>query len=43
MQFFVVVVVVVVFNHNCSIVELEVRHSDSTIGSFIVEKSFMLS
>ena len=28
------------FNHNCSLVQLEVRHGDSTRGSFIVENSF---
>jgi hypothetical protein len=28
------------FNHNCSLVKLEVRHGDSTRGSFIVENSF---
>ena len=29
-----------VFNHNCSVVQLEVTHGDSTTGSFIVENSF---
>jgi hypothetical protein len=41
--FFVVVVVfgfVSLFDHNWSIVQLEVRHGDSTRGSFIIEKSF---
>jgi hypothetical protein len=28
------------FYHNCSVVQLEVRHGDSTRGFFIVEKSF---
>jgi hypothetical protein len=28
------------FYHNCSVVQLEVRHGDSTRVSFIVEKSF---
>jgi hypothetical protein len=28
------------FYHNCSIVQLNVRHGDSTRGSFIVENSF---
>ena len=28
------------FNHNCSVVQLNVRHGDSTRGSFIVENSF---
>ena len=28
------------FYHNCSVVQLEVRHGDSTKGSFIVENSF---
>jgi hypothetical protein len=28
------------FYHNCSVVQLEVRHGDSTRGSFIVENSF---
>jgi hypothetical protein len=28
------------FFHNCSVVQLEVRHGDSTRGSFIVEKGF---
>jgi hypothetical protein len=28
------------FYHNCSVVQLEVRHGDSTRGSFILEKSF---
>jgi hypothetical protein len=27
------------FYHNCSVVQLEVRHGDSTRGSFIVENS----
>jgi hypothetical protein len=26
--------------HNCSVLQLEVRHGDSTRGSFIVENSF---
>jgi hypothetical protein len=29
-----------VFNHNCSVVQVEVRHGDSIRGSFIVENSF---
>ena len=29
-----------VFNHNCSVVQLEVRDSDSTRSSFIVKDSF---
>ena len=29
-----------VFNHNCSVVQLEVTHGDSTRGSIIVENSF---
>ena len=29
-----------VFNHNFSVVQLEVRHGDSTRGPFIVENSF---
>ena len=28
------------FDHNCSVVQLMVRHGDSTRGSFILEKSF---
>ena len=28
------------FNHNCSVVQLNVRHGDSTRGYFIVENSF---
>jgi hypothetical protein len=28
------------FCHNCSVLQLEVRHSDSTRGSFIIRKSF---
>ena len=28
------------FDHNCSVVQLEARHGDSTRGSFIVENSF---
>ena len=28
------------FYHNCSVIQLEVRHSDSTRGSFIVENTF---
>jgi hypothetical protein len=28
-------------NHNCSVVQLEVRHGDSTRGSFIVDNSFL--
>jgi hypothetical protein len=28
------------FYHNCSVVQFEVRHGDSTRGSFIVENSF---
>ena len=28
------------FYHNCSVVQLEVRHGDSTRGYFILEKSF---
>jgi hypothetical protein len=28
------------FYHNCSIVQLEVRHGDSTRGSFILENSY---
>jgi hypothetical protein len=28
------------FYHNCSVVQLEVRHDDSPRGSFIVENSF---
>jgi hypothetical protein len=27
------------FNHNCSVVQLEVKHGDSTRGPFIVENS----
>jgi hypothetical protein len=29
-----------VFNHNCSVVQLEVKHGDSTRGSFILEIVF---
>ena len=28
------------FYHNCSVVQFEVRHGDSTSGSFIIESSF---
>jgi hypothetical protein len=28
------------FYHNCSVVQLEVRHGNSTRGSFIIENSF---
>jgi hypothetical protein len=28
------------FDHNCSVVQFQVRHGDSTKGSFILEKSF---
>jgi hypothetical protein len=32
-----------VFNHNCSVVQLEVSHGDSTRSSLIVENSFCYS
>jgi hypothetical protein len=31
------------FYHNCSVVQIEVRHGDSPRGSFIVEDSFCYS
>ena len=36
----VIVPVLCSFYHNCSVLQLEVRHGDSTRGSFIVENSF---
>jgi hypothetical protein len=36
----VVVQVPCSFYHNCSVVQLDVRHGDSTSVSFIVENSF---
>jgi hypothetical protein len=37
---FVAVPVPCTFYHNCSVIQLEGRHGDSTRGSFIVENSF---
>ena len=31
-----------VFYHNGSVVQLKVKHGDSTIGSFIVQNNFLL-
>jgi hypothetical protein len=37
---FVCLFVLFFLNHNCSVIQLEVRDGDSTRGSFIVENSF---